>query len=379
MILTYSIYTCIFVYICRSLFIVFPLDEYYVTQYHMNRDILMNVYYVIYTLVLIFLFLLLPFSYFYEEFSSNAYLRNDYSLSSTKIFILSTERMLYWVCALFATFMVVLLLNGIRYGYFHEGQTFVGLMDNLFDTQHGGYQFLLFLIATLLFVGTSSWFYVSIGIGSIPFTLLFNDAGYTFIDRILSNENESNDFSPGVDGRGGASGGNSYQSFTDRDEEIDAIYTYSQTGPSIWEGEEIPITTPPKRSCISKIKCKHIIISLQRTIGVLILLIYTLYIISLSITSVDKAANSKCAWTCGFSIDFTSYYNPLDHFLVFISKAFPLDIFFMGLVQFLLFAAVLQGDYLHHFLTTSFSLHNSIIITIIFFLNMFLFKFFSKV
>lgn len=64
---------------------------------------------------------------------------------------------------------------------------------------------------------------------------------------------------------------------------------------------------------------------------------------SIVITNTDRLLNSECGFSCGFRVDSNSRYNPLDRFFLVLSKVFPLDLLFMGMLLFYVFVTCIFG------------------------------------
>lgn len=78
-------------------------------------------------------------------------------------------------------------------------------------------------------------------------------------------------------------------------------------------------------------------------LGVALLVVSALLFSSLALTSVDKAFNSPCGWRCGFVLDKTHVFNPVDHSLVFLSRHYPFDNVALALVALYFFVASVYG------------------------------------
>ncbi len=277
--------------------------------------------------------------YFLEEERANSYVYGDYSMSAMKLHITASKKHMVFT-TVFAIFMVLALsINGIRYGWYTSSESlgFGGWIDKLLDVDDGGYMVLLFMVATLLFFGTSTWFYAAIGIGVVPITMIMEDRLSTRIEEDQSDDEEV-----------GYSNISDAVRYTQSNRYIysrDRLETERNRDegeePSLWE--EIPITRslPPGSS---RKRIKTCLNASLKFIGCCFLLIYVLYVVSLGVSLIDRASNSSRRWDNGFMINYKSLYNPFDEFLLLLSNhAFPLDLVFIGLTQILILAATLQG------------------------------------
>jgi len=64
---------------------------------------------------------------------------------------------------------------------------------------------------------------------------------------------------------------------------------------------------------------------------------------SLVVANIDKLLNSKCGLSCGYFIDKYTLFNPLDWLLVQLSKVFPLDLIFIGIILFYVLVSCIFG------------------------------------
>lgn len=78
-------------------------------------------------------------------------------------------------------------------------------------------------------------------------------------------------------------------------------------------------------------------------LGVLLFLLALLLVASLTITSVDRAKNSPCGKSCGWTLNHPKLPNPLDILLVKSHKVFPIDYVLFTLILLFFFFASLSG------------------------------------
>ena len=70
-------------------------------------------------------------------------------------------------------------------------------------------------------------------------------------------------------------------------------------------------------------------------------LVTLLIILSVLLSSIDRAANSFCGASCGFIIDNPKIFNPIDSMLVYLSIVFPLDyIIMVGIIAYFFFCTM---------------------------------------
>jgi len=90
-------------------------------------------------------------------------------------------------------------------------------------------------------------------------------------------------------------------------------------------------------------KAMRILRRFERPLGFLCLFFSLLIFASITITTFDRAINSKCGFSCGFIIEEEHFLNPVDWLFVKSSKYFPLDYLFFSLFVFYCFICSFFG------------------------------------
>lgn len=78
-------------------------------------------------------------------------------------------------------------------------------------------------------------------------------------------------------------------------------------------------------------------------LGMSCLALSVLIVSSIVITNVDRYMNSKCGLFCGYIIEKNTYFNPLDYLLVQLSRIFPFDLIFVGVILLYIFITCLYA------------------------------------
>eukprot|EP00455_Lapot_gusevi_P032977 TRINITY_DN3601_c0_g1_i5.p1 TRINITY_DN3601_c0_g1~~TRINITY_DN3601_c0_g1_i5.p1 ORF type:complete len:363 (-),score=109.87 TRINITY_DN3601_c0_g1_i5:136-1224(-) len=82
---------------------------------------------------------------------------------------------------------------------------------------------------------------------------------------------------------------------------------------------------------------------LRAVVGIFLYGVSLLIIVSLILTTVDKALHSECRTSCGYAIDTPSILNPINSLLVYSSKVFPIDYIIFGGIMVYLFLCTISG------------------------------------
>ncbi|CAJ1456722.1 unnamed protein product [Effrenium voratum] len=78
-------------------------------------------------------------------------------------------------------------------------------------------------------------------------------------------------------------------------------------------------------------------------IGSVMMSLSLLVVLSLLLTLVDRLLHSPCGWACGYTLQERQVYNPADEVYLRLSRVFPVDFVFLGLIVLYIFAATLFG------------------------------------
>ena len=78
-------------------------------------------------------------------------------------------------------------------------------------------------------------------------------------------------------------------------------------------------------------------------LGICCLGVSIIIVFSILISNIDRLINSKCGFSCGYVLDKNTLFNPLDSLFVQLSKIFPLDLIFLGLILLYVFISSLFG------------------------------------
>jgi len=280
------------------------------------------VYYVLYSIMLAYCFIVIPFAYFFFEEYEDEITFGRRALGALKYTIFTV------------VIMVVILILGFFLSPGDPNPSDPSWYLGLFNASNG-VRAMCFVIACLTILGLCIFItYTAYGLTAMPIGMIKGKAQLTNAEMETLDE---------------------LQGTREKQRSIQAKYLggkkISKKDKKELEDLEKKERLLSRRSSVIEYsqnnwlnKCATFFRPFQVIIGVLLLLLTTLIFISILLTSIDKAANSYCTGSkasCGFILENPEIFNPLDYILVNISVVFPLDyILMVGIIAYIFFATL---------------------------------------
>eukprot|EP01087_Luapelamoeba_hula_P005216 TRINITY_DN1529_c0_g1_i1.p1 TRINITY_DN1529_c0_g1~~TRINITY_DN1529_c0_g1_i1.p1 ORF type:complete len:518 (-),score=65.71 TRINITY_DN1529_c0_g1_i1:134-1687(-) len=287
------------------------------------------VYYVLYSLVLFFLFAVIPFSYFYYE---------EYGEDVT------TARRI-WAGSKYTIFLVFLVICFLVIGLFVQGSApsddnYGEYVKNVLDTENRGDGAIIFALACATIIGFVMWCtYTAYGLSAFPIgwikgkRSIEEDEDYVRMNLVSARQKHRT-----ISARYGgsrASPARDRMSYRDR-EELSLLRDQER------EFERKSAQLDEAKSCFNQ--CLRCFRPFQFVLGFLFLLITIVFIVAFVLTQVDKILHSDCGFKCGFTLTHpTKWLNPVDTALVFLAQWFPLDYVLLAVIVLYFYFATIAG------------------------------------
>jgi len=301
-------------------------------------------YYILYSSLLAYAFLIMPFTYFYFEEE------DEDSPRSTRI----CSALKYTIG--FVVVFAVLLALGIvlKNGQFNpngQDQSYVDRLKGSFGT---GSSILTFGICCLACLGLLGWLvYTAFGLSELPLGLMrFSKRGtrisvsrYT---RRGTNATENADLN--------------LRRTRAEMEFLANRYKISQGEWSAEDRQQYELLKEREASLQSKMSlakdslnrsaervstfCEHMwdtMAPLRIIVGVLLISVSLLVVIACMMSTIDKQIYSPCTTACGYSLESPTVSNPIDLALRTFSKAFPIDYIVFGCLVIYIFLCTING------------------------------------
>ena len=297
--------------------LVIPIDILNVSSFQDKELEMQDLYYVVFSSLLICTFFLIPFAYFYFEEEGENIPQMTKVINALKF------------TSLFLVIIVILLVIGmILQSDSHAANQ--GWIADLLHDQSIGDSSLAFVFACISVVGFIGWLsYSAYGFSETPLSLM---KGWSHAD---TDETEIAD------------------ELAYTREQCRAIQSkYALTGRRMSRRDKRDLERLQRSERLLRrrhtriramdtpiSRCMYRIRPLFIAFGVLFMLTSCLVVLSLLISCIDKAVNSECRSECGFAVSKPAYFNPIDELLVLLSNMglFPLDyIVFVYLLIFIL-------------------------------------------
>ncbi|KAJ6238138.1 lysosomal cobalamin transporter-related [Anaeramoeba flamelloides] len=303
-------------------FCIIPLDVYSLGGKTDRSESLKVVYYLIFSLILVFSFIFIPFAIFFFE-------AEDEETTTKKKFISALKFTTFTVII-----VVILLLVGllVQPGSVPSDQKNEKWVKDLFGNEHRGDSMLLFPISCMSVLGVLLFLlYMPVGFGLTPVSMVKKgETGRSFEggepNRDLTRK-EALETKQLISGK----------SLSKKEKkELDTLTQKTRLLQRPKDDEE----ENPKSGRMNKvISCLSIG---ERIFGIFFILI-SLFILACFMTSlIEKLINSKCGWRCGFLLNEPSK-NPFDLTLLALSKAFPIDMVFLSIISVYFLLTALSG------------------------------------
>lgn len=318
-----------------------------------SANALQSVYYALYILLLVFTFLLLPFTYFYYE-------EEDSEDSNVK----SRTCNAFKYTAGFIVFFAVLLTLGLvlKKDQHNDATNWKDRLTNDFSNAEA---VLSFCIGCLACVGLFAYVvYAAYGLARMPLKLMSRakvvatlpiasgassggrSAGGDDLELSLRRNQENMQYLQSqydLSGRPWSREDKKQMDDLRREQRrLQSLRsTKMRTGGSTASSRSgyVAVNGPQELTCWDR--CWNILIPVRMVIAIPLLLVSLLLVVSLTLTVIDKLMHSTCGASCGYSLLSTHIVNPIDAGLKGLAKAFPIDcLLFAALVIYIFFATI---------------------------------------
>jgi len=311
---------------------IIPLDIYSVSDTSLSidtrnalYDVLQILYYVLYGCILGTIFIVIPFTYFFfEEFGERTGVcRRIYSGCKYTIFLVMIVAII---------FVIGLFVQGGSPPT--ENTDYQKWVEDVIDKENRGEAVMNFAFACAGAIGLVTWLiYTGYGFASFPVGFmkgtkdLREEVGEVDTDLAVIQEKRRALQSKYASGS---------SSMTRKDE----------AALSLLRDRERTLTNHANQLHSAKKGCNRIYACLRPfffLFGFFFFILTVVLLVSMVLTNLDKLLNSECGLSCGYVLTRPKKWNPLDAFLVVISKYFPMDYVAAGLVVLYIFFATLSG------------------------------------
>lgn len=335
-----------------------PVDIYTVssdldsTGQHTNPDLVkqsaqavQGLYYSLYIVLLVFAFILLPFTYFYFEEDAE-----DATVASR------TCAALKWTAG-FVFFFFILLTLGLvlKKGSDSSSPDWKEKLKGDFDN---GEAVLNFCVGCLACIGLIFYVvYAGYGLSRLPL-------------KIMSRARSAHEANKkkGIDAKTGLLSDEDLELGIRRNKEnmvyLESQYQLSGRQWSKEDKQQLDILKKEQRKLESMRqarliksnnkaalqgglsqcdRCWNAVAPLRYLLAIPLFCVSLLIVISLTMTVVDKFMHSDCKASCGYAITKASILNPIDEALKWMSKAFPIDVIVFGALVMYIFLACVSG------------------------------------
>eukprot|EP00005_Dracoamoeba_jomungandri_P001882 CAMPEP_0174256698 /NCGR_PEP_ID=MMETSP0439-20130205/5906_1 /TAXON_ID=0 /ORGANISM="Stereomyxa ramosa, Strain Chinc5" /LENGTH=457 /DNA_ID=CAMNT_0015339425 /DNA_START=141 /DNA_END=1514 /DNA_ORIENTATION=- len=280
-------------------------------------------YYVLYGTMLAFAFAVIPFTYFFfEEFGDNVtFCKRVFAGLKYTIFSIII------ICLLFIAGLFV-------QGKAPSGEDYEGWIKDVFDAENRGDSAILFALSCATLLGLIPWFsYSAYGLSALPI-------GWLKGKRNLEAEAEDLEMDLQVTRQKRRAISASYLGG-------DHISRRDRSALTLLSNKEDELSQKKERleearSCWNK--CLRIFRPFKFVLGLVFLLLSLVIVGATVMTLIERIVYSDCGIACGFSLSKSKdWFNPLDTFLVVMSKFFPLDYIVVGILVVYIYLATFSG------------------------------------
>eukprot|EP01116_Phalansterium_solitarium_P001295 TRINITY_DN11090_c0_g1_i2.p1 TRINITY_DN11090_c0_g1~~TRINITY_DN11090_c0_g1_i2.p1 ORF type:complete len:534 (-),score=117.95 TRINITY_DN11090_c0_g1_i2:208-1767(-) len=289
------------------------------------------IYYVLYSSILAFAFVIIPFAYFYyEEDDEHVSLRaRVYAGCKYTVFL-----MLFVVILFIVGMIVWKVQSGSVSKPTSTEEAKQWIQDQVNDQQLGGAA-LSFAVASLTTIGYVSWItYTAYGMSALPIGMIKGRKKLADdMDDVVSNIEKQRDQKRQIQSKyiGG-------KTMSRRDEaKVDLLSRREKALNK--QADRLEALETGWRKVL--VVCRPFAF----VFGIVFVLVSLLIFVSILLTNVDKAINSTnfCGAACGYVLAIPELVNPLDYILTVVSPYFPTDYVLLALIVIYVFFATLSG------------------------------------
>jgi len=280
------------------------------------------VQYVLYCLLTVTLFLLVPFAYFYYE-------ESDMDITKTKRVLGALKYTGFLLLA-----MIVLLIIGlfVNTGKTDESEFDTAWFDQLKGSVSSFESVIAFFVACLMLIGFVIYLvYTAYGISALAMSLIVGRQHA--IDEMRSVEVDLEDL-------------------RNKRKKIEAK---ASVGIELSKKDEKTLEEISRKERVDeehvarlkegegRIKCGAKMRALFILLGMVLFLVAGAIVVSLFMTLLDTILHSECGYKCGYILTNPEYTNPLDAILLILAKLYPLDFVIVGGLAIFLLIGTLKG------------------------------------
>jgi LMBR1 domain-containing protein 1 len=356
---------------CLLAILMIPVDVYVVSSHHNDdfsaftsqRNTVKVLYVLLYSLILVCLFVLLPFGYFYyeeegvdddddEDYGVRAGRRNRERSGSR-------GKQCFGAFKYTLVFLLVMVLLVVIGYLFTNGTISSGIdtsgddvsvpialkkLNGYFTNQDLILAFVFGCLDVLGFIGFVT--YTAYGMAYLPFSLYPRSNNGNSGDDDVENEIDSDAKIRRIDNKLNYYHGKAFKSKEDEDaikeltRQKDRLAAISRNTRG---DNSISITSDRRTKRCCQDFAARFFWPFRVILSVLSLILSLLIVVSLLISLFDRGLNSTCGMKCGFLLDSPSYINPLNELQVVLAKYFPSDYIMFTLLVVYLFGSSLTG------------------------------------
>jgi LMBR1 domain-containing protein 1 len=295
----------------------------------LRGDVIRVLYYILYTSILVFAFIIIPFAYFYYEENDDRVTIKERVWGGCKytIFLI-----IIMIILLVIGFILFLVKPGDKPTNTQNAKEWV---QNLIKNQNIAELALSFSIACLTLIGYLCWItYTAYGLSIYPIGIFRGKKHIAEeVSDIQTNLDVTREKSRAikakyVSGKKISKKDEGQLNLLERQERILAR-----------RGTRLQKTMTGWRKIWSA--CKPFMF----IFGIIFLIVSLLIVTSITLTSIDKVAHSSnfCGSKCGFILAYPQIFNPLDSLLTILAAYFPLDLIVLASLIFYIFFCTLSG------------------------------------
>jgi len=333
-----------------------PVDVFVVSQAHGDLGLaltrqseLRGLYYVLYALILFFVFVLIPFSYFYyEEESMENESKWPQILGALKYTIF------------FLLIVTILLIVGLLVAQGAVTRTKQGAvgtpkqeLTEALDQFGRGDAIIGFMIAVVTVLGLVFWVtYTAFGLINFPFDISpfsrrgseeADESQEAASDKKLSKMNQQEIKVSLMKTQSTIDYLQAKRELSKKDQQrLKQLTAEVKKLESLQRGGVKPGPVGLSPNCFSKCLCCFTW-PIRVALALFAFALSILILVSLAIAVIDRIMNSPCGLTCGFIVKESKAVNPLNTVMVELQKYFPLDYVFFGVLTLYLFLCSFNG------------------------------------
>ncbi|CAJ1354892.1 unnamed protein product [Effrenium voratum] len=310
-----------------------------------SQDHVRDAYLFLFASLLFIAFFLVPYAYFYGEERGPA--RDFQSLEKSHCWSAMRST------GVFVGFVTVLLIVSLNFRPGHK-ESFDGVLQSeeravrwasdLLDVQHRGLNAISFAIACLTLAGVLGWAtYTAYGLAAMPFDWIRGkqspaEQRHDVESSIASIREKYRSIQSRYSAREDGSLDLSRMKAADRKELSRLQREHKSLMQKNYRLQELEQRAG---ACIPQLlRC---LVPFRLLIGSVMMSLSLLVVLSLLLTLVDRLLHSPCGWACGYTLQERQVYNPADEVYLRLSRVFPVDFVFLGLIVLYIFAATLFG------------------------------------